>query len=66
MLAARLPSESQFMTGWVTHTIPLGEDVQAFDYHEGQNSYVIGTNQIGDFKLPDNELLHDFGNEGDA
>lgn len=65
VLAARLPSECQYITGWVTRTISLGEEIQALDYHEGQDSYVIGTSHKGDFKQPDNEVLYDFGSEGE-
>lgn len=64
MLAARLPSETQYHTGWVTQTIPVGEEVDAFDYHEAQDAYVIGTNHKDDFKAADKEILHDFGSEG--
>lgn len=66
MHAARLPSECQYITGWVTRTISLGEEIQALDYHEAQDSYVIGTSQKCDFKVPDNEVLYDFGSEGET
>ena len=64
MLAANLPSKNSYHTGWVTQTIPLGEEIQALDFHYGQNAYVIGTNQKCDFKIPDHEVLHDFGDKG--
>lgn len=49
----------------MTQTILLGEEIGALDYHDVQNSYVIGTSQKCDFKMPDTEILYDFGNEGD-
>ena len=64
VVTARLPPESQYSTGWVTQTILLGEEIGALDYHDMQNSYVIGTSQKCDFKMPDTEILYDFGNEG--
>jgi hypothetical protein len=53
------------MTGWVTQTVWLGQEVEALDYHEGQNSYVIGTRNKCDFKWPDNEPVYEFGSEGE-
>lgn len=65
VLTAKLPSENQYSTGWVTQTIVLGDTIEALDYHDEQNSYVIGTSRKCDFKMPDTDILYDFGNEGD-
>jgi len=45
----------------VTRKIPMGEEVQALDYHARTMSYVIGTSRNADFKIREDEL---FGAEG--
>lgn len=45
----------------VTRKIPMGEEVQALDYHARTMSYVIGTSRNADFKLREDDL---FGAEG--
>lgn len=65
VVTAKLPSESQYVSGWVTQTIVLGEDIGALDYHDTENSYLIGTSRKCDFKMPETELFfYEHGNEG--
>lgn len=42
----------------------LGEEVQALDYHEGKDSYVIGINHSTDFKLSEDDFHNDSVIEG--
>lgn len=57
--AAKLPSACQYSTGWVTRRIFLGEEVQALDYHQGKDSYVIGTVHTTDFRLSEDDFHND-------
>ncbi|MCJ1464049.1 mRNA cleavage and polyadenylation factor subunit [Pseudocyphellaria aurata] len=57
--AAKLPSPGQYSTGWVTRRIFLGDEVQALDFHQGKDSYVIGTNHTTDFKLSEDDYHND-------
>ena len=62
---SQLPPDRHYETGWVTHKISLGEEIQAFDYHDKMDCYVLGTSQKLDFRLPEDEFHYEWSNEGD-
>lgn len=62
---AQLPPDIRIETGWVTRKIPLGEEVQALDWHSPSQTYVIGTSNKTDFKLPDDENHPDWSLESE-
>ncbi|MCJ1428150.1 mRNA cleavage and polyadenylation factor subunit [Sticta canariensis] len=57
--AAKLPSASGYSTGWVTRRIFLGEEVQALDYHQEKDCYVIGIVHTADFRLSEDDFHND-------
>jgi cleavage and polyadenylation specificity factor subunit 1 len=50
---------------WPLRRILLGEQVDHMTYATSSNTYVLGTSQKVDFKLPEDDELHtEWGNEG--
>lgn len=50
-------------TGWVTHKVDLGEQVDALAYFAPKNLYAVGTSVKQSFKLPDDDYHHEWSRE---
>ncbi|KAI4193345.1 MAG: hypothetical protein LQ350_008363 [Teloschistes chrysophthalmus] len=63
VIFAQLPADCRYHTGWVTHKIPLGEDIHAVDYHDPSAACVVGVSRKVDFQLPEDETHPEWTSE---
>ncbi|OAX83062.1 hypothetical protein ACJ72_02580 [Emergomyces africanus] len=54
----RFPRNTHFDGSWATRKIGLGEQVDAVEYSSSTETYVLGTSQKVDFKLPEDDEIH--------
>ncbi|PGH33637.1 cleavage and polyadenylation specificity factor subunit 1 [[Emmonsia] crescens] len=54
----RFPRNTHFDGSWATRKIGLGEQVDTVEYSSSSETYVLGTSQKVDFKLPEDDEIH--------
>jgi len=54
----RFPVNTRFDNSWVTRKVALGEQIDTVVYSSASETYVLGTSQKSDFKLPEDDEVH--------
>ncbi|ODH13612.1 hypothetical protein ACO22_07085 [Paracoccidioides brasiliensis] len=54
----RFPRNTHFDGSWAARKIGLGEQVDSVEYSSSSETYVLGTSQKADFKLPEDDEIH--------
>ncbi|PGG98566.1 hypothetical protein AJ79_08819 [Helicocarpus griseus UAMH5409] len=55
---SRFPRNTHFDGSWATRKVGLGEQVDSVEYSSSSETYVLGTSQKVDFKLPEDDEIH--------
>ncbi|KAF1817591.1 hypothetical protein P152DRAFT_504780 [Eremomyces bilateralis CBS 781.70] len=63
----QLPAHTRFGDiGWACRRVPLGMDARQVCYDPVHHNYVVGCSEKRGFKLPDDEMHHEWSKEGTA